>query len=152
MSALRANTERHLGFLLSDISRLARREFDRRVRHLGLTRAQWLFLFHLNRQPGATQSELAEQLQMEKISVSRQADRLERAGWIERRDSREDGRAYHLYLTPRAGRIVEKLDGMATELRDDYLRGLPQARRTALFTDLSRIKANLLELDHAAVR
>ncbi|MES1195176.1 MAG: MarR family transcriptional regulator [Opitutus sp.] len=152
MSALRANNERHLGFLLSDISRLARREFDRRVRHLGLTRAQWLFLFHLNRQPGATQSELAEQLQMEKISVSRQAERLERAGWIERRDSREDGRAYHLYLTPRAGRIVEKLDHMATELRDDYLRGLPHARRSALFADLSLIKANLLELDHASAR
>jgi DNA-binding MarR family transcriptional regulator len=152
MSALRANTERHLGFLLSDISRLARREFDRRVRHLGLTRAQWLFLFHLSRQPGATQSELAELLQMEKISVSRQAGRLERAGWIERRDSQEDGRAYHVYLTPRAGRIVEKLDSMATEFRADYLRGLPPARRSALFTDLSRIKANLLELDHASAR
>ena len=152
MSALRANTERHLGFLLSDISRLARREFDRRVRHLGLTRAQWLFLFYLDRQPGATQSELAELLQMEKISVSRQAARLERAGWIERRDSREDGRAYHLHLTPRAGRIVEKLDGMATDLRTDFLRGLPHARRSALFADLSRIKANLLELDHASAR
>jgi len=152
MSALRANNERHLGFLLSDINRLARREFDRRVRHLGLTRAQWLFLFYLDRQPGATQSELAELLQMEKISVSRQATRLERAGWIERRDSREDGRAYHLHLTPRASRIVEKLDGMATALRTDFLRGLPQARRAALLSDLSRIKANLLELDHASGR
>lgn len=147
MPPTRGQPESHLGFLLADINRLARREFDRRVRPLGLTRAQWLFLFHLGRQPGATQSELAEQLGLEKISVSRQADRLERAGWIERRDHREDGRAYHLFLTPRATRMVAKLDSAAMTLRADYLRGVPPARRTALVADLFRIKANLLALD-----
>lgn len=150
MSDPRPAPDRHLGFLLADINRLARREFDRRVRPLGLTRAQWLFLFHLGRQPGATQSELAEQMQMEKISVSRQADRLQRAGWIERQDNRDDRRAYHLYLTPRAARIVEKLDQTAATLRTDYLRGVPPARRLALVADLARIKANLLKLDKAS--
>jgi MarR family transcriptional regulator for hemolysin len=150
MATLQPNGDSHLGFLLSDISRLARKEFDRRVRPLGLTRAQWLFLFHLRRTPGATQSELAELLQLEKISVSRQADRLEKAGWIERRDHQADGRAYHLYLTPRAERVAEKLEGLAAGLRIEYLRGLPPARRSALFEDLMRIKANLLELESAA--
>lgn len=146
--ALRNPTaERRLGLLFSDINRLARREFDRRVRPLGLTRAQWMFLFQLSHQPGATQSELAEQLQMEKISVSRQAGRLQRGGWIERRDDAADRRAYHLFLTPRATRVVEKLDHMASGLRADYLRGVPPARRTALLADLTRIKTNLLALD-----
>ena len=61
-----------------------------------------------------------------------------------------DRRAYHLYLTPRASRIVEKLDATAATLRTDYLRGVPAARRTALLADLSRIKANLLKLDKAS--
>ena len=146
MSLPNATAERHLGLLLADINRLVRREFDRRVRPLGLTRAQWLFLFQLSRQPGATQSELAEQLQMEKISVSRQAERLQRAGWIERRDDAADRRAYHLFLTPRAGRVVGKLEQTATGLRTDYLRGVPPARRSALVADLVRIKTNLLAL------
>ncbi len=152
MSAFRSNSDSQLGFLLADISRLARKEFDRRVRPLGLTRAQWLFLFHLQRQPGATQSELADLLQLEKISVSRQAGRLEKAGWIERRDHRADGRAYHLYLTPRAGRLAAKLDGLAAELRGDYLRGVSAARRDALRKDLARIRTNLRELETAARR
>ena len=139
-------TDRNLGFLLAEVNRLARREFDRRVRHLDLTRAQWLFLFHLGRRPGATQSELAELMQMERISVSRQADRLVKAGWIERRDHAADARAYHLRLTPRAKRIFAKLEGLAAGLRADYLRGLPPPRRTALLDDLSRIKTNLLRL------
>ncbi len=139
--------DRSLGFILSDISRLARREFDRRVRGLGLTRAQWLFLYHLARRPGSSQSELAESLQMERISVSRQAQRLERAGWIERSDHQHDARAYHLNPTRKAERIVSRLATVAAELRDDYLQGLPAARRESLVDDLLLIKANLLRME-----
>ncbi len=147
MSALRPNLERSLGFLLADISRLARKEFDRRVRDLGLTRAQWLFLYYLARQPGCTQSEMAELLQMEKITVSRQAERLEKAGWIQRDDHAADGRAYHLQLTLRAERIIARLDERADRLRNDYLQGITPGRRSALLADLSTIKAKLLSLD-----
>src|SRR5258708_17412524 len=109
-------TDRNLAFLLAEVNRLARREFDRRVRHLDLTRAQWLFLFNLGRHPGVTQSELAELLQMERISVSRQAGRLEKAGWIERRNHAADGRAYHLCLTRRAERNFSQLQTPARAL------------------------------------
>lgn len=132
--------------LLSDINRQARRVFDRRVKHLGLTRAQWMFLFYLGREPGSTQSQLAELMQMEKISVSRQADRLERAGWIERREDRGDARAYRLHLTPRAERVAEKLNTLADELRADYLDGLSPARVDELITDLTLIRSNLTRL------
>lgn len=149
--ALRASSlDRGLGFIFSDISRLARKEFDRRVRSLRLTRSQWMFLFHLARKPGCSQSELAESLQMERISVSRQARRLEKAGWIERRDHRQDGRAYHLHLTPKAERLALRLSGLAGRLREDYLTGLPAARRTALIHDLLHVKTNLLQMEARA--
>ena len=32
----------YIGYVLSDVARLMRTVFDRRVRRLGLTRAQWL--------------------------------------------------------------------------------------------------------------
>jgi DNA-binding MarR family transcriptional regulator len=147
MPACRPHLERTLGMLFADISRLARKEFDRRVRDLGLTRAQWLFLYYLSRHPGCSQSELAELLQMEKISVSRQAERLEKAGWIRRGDHAADARAYQLELTPRAERIIARLDDRADRLRHDYLEGIPGPRRAALVADLATIKANLLELD-----
>ncbi|MBI3884542.1 MAG: MarR family transcriptional regulator [Opitutae bacterium] len=146
MSAAVPNFDRSLGFLLSDINRLTRQEFDRRVRPLGVTRAQWLFLFYVARQPGCTQSELAETLQIQKITVSRQAERLVRARWLQRRDDARDGRAYRLFLTAKAGRIVARLTEVAVELRDDYLAGIPPARREALVDDLQKIKANLQTL------
>ncbi len=147
MSAVSVNFENSFGFLLNDISRLARKEFDRRVRHLGITRAQWLFLFYVARQPGCTQSELADTLQIQKITVSRHAERLVRARWLQRRDNAHDGRAYHLYLTAKAERIVERLSDVAVALREEYLEGIPAARRDALMDDLHRVKTNLLALE-----
>jgi DNA-binding MarR family transcriptional regulator len=146
MSAPRPRIERNLGFLFADISRLARREFDRRVRDLGLTRAQWLFLYHLARKPGCSQSELAELLQMKKITISRQAARLEKAGWIKRSDQAGDARAYHLKLTRRATRITRNLERKADGLRDDYLDGISPARLSNLLTELTLIKNNLQRL------
>jgi MarR family transcriptional regulator for hemolysin len=142
--------DRSFGFILTDISRLSRKEFDRRVRGLRLTRAQWLFLYHLARRPGCTQSGLAESLQLEKITVSRQAGRLLRAGWIARRDHARDGRAYHLQLTPKAEKIIARLAGVVQRLRREYMQGLSAARRAALIDDLLRIKSNLLRMEAGA--
>jgi MarR family transcriptional regulator for hemolysin len=147
MAAPSFQLDRHFGFIIADISRLARKEFDRRVREMRLTRAQWLFLCHLARQPGCTQSELAESLQMERISVSRQAERLEKAGWIKRRDRPEDARAYHLFMTPKAERLALRLEEVAGRLRDEYLSGLPSPRRERLINDLLQIKTNLLQME-----
>ena len=152
MVARAARFENSIGFIFSDISRLARKEFDRRVRELRLTRAQWLFLAHLARRPGCTQSDLADSLQMEKITVSRHAERLERAGWIERRDHAKDGRAYHLYVARKAEPIIARLAAEADRLSTQYLRGLSGSRRLALLNDLLHIRSNLLRMDAEARR
>lgn len=144
------NHERTLGFIIADISRLLRKEFDRRVRGYGLTRAQWLLLYHVARQPGASQSDLAESLQLEKITISRHAARLEKTGWLERHDHTEDGRAYRLRLTQRATRMIQQLNGIVDQLREDAMDGLTDARRLALIDDLLHIKSNLSALDTAA--
>jgi MarR family transcriptional regulator for hemolysin len=148
MSARPSGTLRGLGFRIADLNRLMRKAFDRRVRHLGLTRAQWLFISYLARQPGCTQSELADVLQLEKITISRQATRLVKAGWISRRDHAADGRAYRLHLTSKALRMVDHLAAAAADLRRDYLHGVSARRRLALRTDLARIKSNLMRMEN----
>lgn len=146
--ASRPPTEtRGLGFLVAEVSRLMRRQFDHRARRLGLTRAQWLFISRLAREPGCTQNELAERLQLEKITVSRHAVRLEAAGWITRRAHDQDARAYRLWPTERALRMNERLAVLAAELREEYLVGIPDLRRQSLMDDLQLIRNNLLALD-----
>ncbi|MEZ5508143.1 MAG: MarR family transcriptional regulator [Gammaproteobacteria bacterium] len=74
-----------LGFVISDVARLIRRNFNRRVQHLGLTQAQWQVLAHLARNEGIRQIQLADVLDMQPISVAWIIDRMEAAGWVERR-------------------------------------------------------------------
>lgn len=150
MAARASPFENSFGFILADISRFARTEFDRRVRDLGMTRAQWLVLVHLVRRPGCTQTELADAMQMQKITVGRHAERLVRAGWIERRDQADDARAYHLYVSRQAGPLIEKLAAIAEDFRREYMQGIPAARREALMADLLHIKSNLLRMDAEA--
>jgi len=147
MATRTASLDNNLGFILSDISRLARKEFDRRVRELRVTRAQWLVLMHLARRAGCTQSDLAEAMQMQKITVGRHVERLLRAGWIERHDHAEDGRAYHLYLSRKAEPLIDRLTAIADVMRAEYMRGLSATRRAGLISDLLHIKSNLLRMN-----
>ena len=56
--------ERSFGFLIHDSARLMRREFERRARAIGLTRAQWAAIAHLRRNEGCNQSTLADLLEL----------------------------------------------------------------------------------------
>src|SRR5438477_194086 len=51
-----ASSEGYIGYVISDVARLMRMVFDRRVRELGLTRAQWLVMTRLYRRPGASRA------------------------------------------------------------------------------------------------
>ncbi len=95
------NTDEYIGVVISDVARLLRTEFDRRVRRLGITRAQWLVLTRLHRRPGASHSELAEMMEVEKATAGRMIDRLVANGWVERRTAADDRRVKRVYLTRR---------------------------------------------------
>lgn len=51
---------------------------------------------------------------------------------------------------PRAERMVARLAGLATQLREEYLEGISAPRRNALIRDLLQVKTNLLRLEAGA--
>ena len=59
---------------------MQRTMFDRRVRRLGFTRSQWLVLRRLGIQPGASQVELADLLEVEKATAGMKAFVTNRIG------------------------------------------------------------------------
>ena len=81
----REEPDSSIGFLISDVSRLLRRIYDRRVEPLGLTRSQWRVLVHVYRREGVGQTALAQFLEIEKPTLGKLVDRLEKKGWVERR-------------------------------------------------------------------
>jgi len=135
--SLSSDDERHIGFLISDVARLMRTAFDRRVRRLGLTRSQWLVINRLHRRPGATQSELAEMLEVEKATAGRMVDRMEKKGWVVRRPDVADRRVNRLFLTADADLIQVQLAQIADRTVDNAL-ALLSAREREQFSDWMR--------------
>lgn len=136
-------TEPSLGFLLYDAARLMRRDFDRRAKSLGLTRAQWSVLAHLRRNEGSNQASIADHLDVEPITLVRLLDRLEEAGWIERRMDPKDRRARLIYLTEKTHPILAKMQELGAETRDLMMAGIPDADQARMYEHLLRMRANL---------
>lgn len=143
------NTDEYIGVVISDVARLLRTEFDRRVRRLGITRAQWLVLTRLHRRPGASHSELAEMMEVEKATAGRMIDRLVANGWVERRTSREDRRVKRVYLTADAEKVHRRIWRVAEETVDAALAGLSARESRQLMALLQRVKATLVSADGA---
>jgi len=135
--------ERSFGFLLHDVSRLLRKRFDRRARTIGLTRSQWFVMAHLSRNEGLNQSALADVLDIEPITLVHQLDRLENAGWIERRLDANDRRVRLLYLTELGRQILGKMQAMGLETKAEAVSGLTAAEQDALIETMTKIKTNL---------
>lgn len=136
----------NIGVMISDVARLMRTVFDRRVRDLGLTRAQWLLLTRLHRRPGASQSDLAEMMEIEKASAGRLVDRLEAKGWVVRRADKGDRRVNRVYLTPEAERVHKRIWRIAEATVDDALTDLGPREVAQLGRLLGRVKQRVVGL------
>lgn len=141
-------TERpHLAFLLHDTSRLFRARFDERARALGVTRQQWRVLFNLARTPGQTQAEVADGLEVERITLCRMVDRLGEARLVERRGDPADRRVWRLHLTESAQEIVGQLAAIGSELETEMLAVLTREEQDLLFGTLGRVAERLRRRD-----
>jgi len=142
---------RYIGFLISDVARMMRSSFDRRVRRIGLTRSQWLVLSLLHRRPGISQTELAEMLEVERATAGRMIDRLELKRWLVRRPDPADRRIKRLYLTAEARDVQAEMGRIAEELLDDAMASLGEGEREILADLLERVKAQLQSMGPRAV-
>jgi len=132
-----------VGMVLHDVARMMRRDFDRRARSAGLSRARWQVLWHLSRHEGIHQAALAELLDVAPISLARQLDRLEEEGLVQRRADPGDRRRCLLYLTEAATPALESLRGKAAQTRQRALDGLTVEDVEALQRVLETMRSNL---------
>src|SRR5712664_4604075 len=136
--------DRSFGFLVHDVARLFGRRFNQRaLLFLGLTRAQCRTLGYLARNEGINQAGLADLLEIRPMTLVRQIDRMEEAGWIERRPDPTDRRARRLFLTAKARPILGRIWNVATETRDEALALLSAGEAATLIDLLHRVHATL---------
>ena len=138
------------GFLLTDAAHLLRKLIDRRLQPLGLSRAQWSILAILSNQDGLSQSQISDELEIEKSTAGRLIDQVEKSGWIERRPIPGDRRLWGIHLTDRAQQLITEVESVVLNTRAEMLRGLSAEQQQYLSEMLQTVKSNLsaaLEFD-----
>ncbi|HVV40472.1 MAG TPA: MarR family transcriptional regulator [Nitrobacter sp.] len=130
-------------FALFEVQRLMRLYADKQASRYGLTRAQWAVLAKLERTEGLKQTEVAELMEMQPITLTRLIDKLCQAGLIERRSDEADRRVNRLYLTKTARPMMAKLAALRSEITQAALADIsvPDAHR--LVEQLETVKDNV---------
>ncbi len=137
------SVEMNFLFVLAELQRLMRAYADKEAARYGITRAQWAVLAKVERNEGLKQSELAEQMEMQPITLTRLIDKLCDNGWIERRDDEADRRINRLYLKKAARPLLGKLAGLRSELTGTALGGISPQDVHRLLAQLETIKENV---------
>lgn len=143
MAVLRRSPNREFAFMINDVARMLRTYADYKAAQFGITRAQWVVLARLDRAEGLKQSELAEILDLQPISLTRLLDKLSECGLIERRPDPIDRRAKRLFLTPAARPLLEKLGDLGEALMATALKGVGRGQVEQMIAQLGLVKENL---------
>lgn len=141
-----AQPKREIAFLINDVARLLRTYADQHAATFGMTRAQWAVLVRLERCEGLKQSELADMLDLQPITLTRLVDRLCDSGLIERRPDPNDRRAKRLYLLPAARPLIARLHDIGETLMSDVLAGIDDKSIETMVGHLDHVKDNLRHL------
>ena len=139
----RGSVDMNFMFTLGELQRLVRAYADKQAARYGITRAQWAVLAKVERTEGLKQTELAEQMEMQPITLTRLIDKLCDNGWIERRSDDSDRRVNRLYLRKAARPLLGKLGGLRSELTATALEGISPADAHRLLSQLETIKENV---------
>jgi DNA-binding MarR family transcriptional regulator len=138
--------QRLLGFVLKDVTKLYVQRFEQKAGELGLTLPQCKALVYLARSEGISQVELASAAELEPMTLVRILDRMELDGWLERRPDPSDRRARRLYLKPKSKSLLETIDQISSDTRDEALAGFSRQQAESLLSGLERVRSNFVSL------
>jgi MarR family transcriptional regulator, transcriptional regulator for hemolysin len=129
--------------LLYDVARHMRTYADQMARAHGMTRAQWVILARLERQPDLSQNELAALAEVTPMTIARLIDRLEALGLVKRCMDPKDRRIWRLRLTPAAAPLLGEIKEMRAKLHAVMTKGIDPAVLDTMGVGLRQMKENV---------
>lgn len=143
--------DKTLGQMIGEATHVWRALLDRRLKPLGLSEARWRVLLHVSHAGRPlTQSELAARLSIGGPGLVSLLDRMEAAGWIERRPHETDRRRNMVHLAPRAVEAMAAIEAEARRTYADLTEGISAADMAAARRVLGHIRSRADALEESA--
>jgi DNA-binding MarR family transcriptional regulator len=115
--------------------------FRRRIAHLDVTPDQFTVMRTLleGDEKGMTQRELSRAMSSDPNTVASLLERMERAGYVERKPHERDRRAHRIKLLDRGRETYETARGLAVKLQGEVLNVLPEKDRESFLENLASV-------------
>ncbi|NLG96912.1 MAG: MarR family transcriptional regulator [Chloroflexi bacterium] len=135
-----------LGRLLGHICRLQATRADQLMEQIGLYRAQAGMLLMLSDRDGLMNSEIAENMHFSPAAATRVIQRLEKAGFLERRPDPSDERVTRVFLRDEGRAVIEQIHNSFQKLNGIIVHDISPEEQQTLHDLLIRILNNLQEI------
>jgi MarR family transcriptional regulator, organic hydroperoxide resistance regulator len=135
--------EKTIDRLLAEISHLHYSRHVQRFDAFGLHRGQTFVLRVLWEQEGLTQTRLAERLDIKPATATKMLQRMEKAGFIDRKPDSSDQRLSRVYLTEKGRTFQNKIENLFKEMNAEVIDGLSPDEQTLLRHLLLKVRKNL---------
>jgi DNA-binding MarR family transcriptional regulator len=135
-----------LDLLLAQICRLKHARVQALLETLGLYEGQPSMLRSLWAQEGLTHTELGKRLRVQPATITKMIQRMEKAGFVERRPDPEDQRVSRVYLTESGRAVQADVRGVWRTLEKEAFAELGAEERTLLRQFLLQIRENLMRV------
>ncbi|MGV3344186.1 transcriptional regulator SlyA [Enterobacteriaceae bacterium LUAb1] len=136
-----------LGTDLSRLVRSWRALIDQRLKPLALTQTHWVTLHNIHQlPPEQSQIQLAKAIGIEQPSLVRTLDQLESKGLIKRTTCASDRRAKRIKLTEKAEPVINEVEKVINETRENILSGISRQEVDQLVMLVTRLEKNIQQL------
>jgi len=131
------------GYTLAKVCRVHRGNVGDVLAEIGLHVGQEMVLVELFEQDGLRGGELAERLGVEPPTITKMLRRLERCGFVERRQDPRDARSFRVYLTGEGRALEGPLTRCWERVEEMTLAGMSVGEREIFHRLLAKARANL---------
>lgn len=133
-----------LGYQVVQLCKAHRQKAETLLSTVGLHTGQEFILMHLWQNDGCIQTELVDEMCVQPATITKSLDRMEAAGFVERRPDDDDRRVSRVYLTPAGRALQEKVDALWQELETSTFGDFTSADRDTFRRLAVRARENVM--------
>ncbi len=129
-------------FQFAKAYQLSSRFLTQKVSELNLTSVQAMVLGFLTEEDQITSSELGRRTELDSATLTGILDRLEAAGYLERKSNPDDRRSIHIHLTAKGKALGNEATALLLKANSEFLQVLDDAQRKELHEIIQTLRHN----------
>ena len=131
-------------FQFAKANQIASRFLSQKVSQLNVTSVQAMVLGFLNDEDQITSSELGKRTELDSATLTGILDRLEVAGFIERKGNPDDRRSIRIHLTQKGKAMSREATRVIAEANTEFLQLLTEQQKRDLHGIITKLRLSSL--------